>query len=104
MIAEISGLLNMLHILAGFGFLSAVIYSFKLYRETDKGWYWLSLVLSAFFFALAQWTTIIFPVSIENFEIISLVQESSEVIAGALFTISCFGIYKTMKQIRKRLE
>jgi hypothetical protein len=104
MIAELSGVLYALHILAGLGFLAAVVFAFKLYRETDRGWYWLSLVMSAFFFALSQWTTIIFPVSIENFEFLALIQESSEVIAGVLFAISCLGIYKTMKEIRKRVE
>src|SRR5512147_1023332 len=88
MIAEISGLLNLVHILAGIGFLAAVIFAFKLYRETDRGWYWLSLVVSAFFFALSQWSTIIFPVSIQNFELLALVQETSEVIAGVSFAIS----------------
>lgn len=104
MIAEISGLLSLLHILAGVGFLSALLFSVKLYLETDKGWYWLTLVLSALAFGVSEWATIIFPVSIENFEILALVQETSAVAAGLLFTVSCYGIYKTMKDIRKRVE
>jgi hypothetical protein len=104
MISEITGILELLHIAAGLGFLSAVVLAIKLYFETDRGWYWLSLVLSAFFFALSQWATIVFPLSIENFEALALVQETSDLLAGLLFAISCFGIYKTMKEIRKRVE
>jgi len=104
MIAEISGLLSLLHILAGIGFLSAFVFSVKLYFETDKKWYWLSLVLSAISFSVSEWATIIFPVSIENFEILALVQEISAVAAGLLFSVSCYGIFKTMKDIRKRVE
>ncbi|MEW6721772.1 MAG: hypothetical protein AB1324_00765, partial [Candidatus Micrarchaeota archaeon] len=61
-------------------------------------------VASAFFFAVSQWATIIFPISLENFELLAIVQETSELVAGLLFAVSCFGIYKTMKEIRKRVE
>ncbi len=104
MITEISDILNILYIVAGLGFLSSVIFALKLYFETDRGWYWLSLLLSAFFFAISQWTTIIFPISIDNFELLAVVQETTKVFAGLFFALSCFGIYKTMKEIRKRVE
>ncbi len=104
MISEISGFLDLLHIAVGIGFLAAVALSVKLYLETDRKWYWLSLVLSASFFALSLWSTLIFPLSIENFESLSLLQETSELAAGILFSVSCYGIYKTMIDIRKRVE
>jgi hypothetical protein len=104
MITEISGLLDVLHLAAGLGFLAAVAFALKLYVETDKGWYWLSLVLSAAFFALAHWSSIIFPISLENFELLAIIQEASEIVAAILFSVSCYGIYKTMKEIRKRVE
>jgi hypothetical protein len=104
MIAELSGFISLLHIAAGFGFLIAFVFAIKLFLETDRGWYWISLVASAFFFGLSQWATILFPMSVENFELLAVVQETSELIAGLLFAISCFGIYKTMKDIRKRVE
>ncbi|MFN7991834.1 MAG: hypothetical protein U0R44_06800 [Candidatus Micrarchaeia archaeon] len=104
MISEISGFLDILHVAVGVGFLAAAAFAVKLYLETDRNWYWLSLVLSAFFFALSQWSTIVFPLSIENFEALSLLQETSELAAGLLFAVSCFGIYKTMIEIRKRVE
>ncbi|MEW6036605.1 MAG: hypothetical protein AB1529_08400 [Candidatus Micrarchaeota archaeon] len=104
MITEISGLLDVLHLAAGVGFLAAVAFALKLYLETDKGWYWLSLVLSAVFFALAHWSSIIFPISLENFEFLAIIQETSEIVASILLSVSCYGIYKTMKEIRKRVE
>ena len=104
MISEISGYLNILHLAVGLGFLAALVFAIKLYLETDKGWYWLSLVLSAFFFAVSLWSTILFPISIQNFEALSLLQETSQFAAGLLFCVSCFGIYKTMIEIRKRVE
>lgn len=104
MITEISGLLSMLHILSAIGFLGAIFFAIKLYSETDKSWYWIALVLSAFFFALSQWATILFPLSIENFESLAVLQETSEIAASLLFAVSCYGIYKTMIGIRKRVE
>lgn len=104
MISEISGYLNVLHLAVGAGFLAALVIAIKLYLETDRGWYWLCLVLSAFFFSVSLWSTIIFPLSIDNFELLSLLQETSQLAAGLLLTISCFGIYKTMIEIRKRVE
>ncbi len=104
MITEISSLLNVLHILAAIGFLAAIFFAIKLYSETDKSWYWIALVLSAFFFALFQWATILFPLSIENFEFLAVLQETSEIAASLLFAVSCYGIYQTMMRIRKRVE
>jgi hypothetical protein len=104
MISEISGYLNVLHLAVGLGFLAALVFAIKLYLETDRGWYWLTLVLSAFFFSVSLWSTILFPLSIENFELLSLLQETSQLAAGLLFCVSCFGIYKTMIEIRKRVE
>ncbi len=104
MITEISSLLSVLHIIAAIGFLAAIYFAVKLYSETDKSWYWIALVLSAVFFALYQWATILFPLSIENFESLAILQETSGIAAGLLFAVSCYGIYKTMMGIRKRVE
>ncbi len=104
MIIEISGCLNILHLAVGVGFLGALLFAIKLYLETDKGWYWLCLVLSAFFFSVSLWSTILFPLSIGNFEFLTVIQETSQLAAGLLFCVSCYGIYKTMIDIRKRVE
>lgn len=104
MIIEISAVIPLLNLLVGISFLGALALAIKLYLETDRGWYWLSLVLSAFFFVISHWSLIIFPVSIANFEFLAILQETSEIAAGLLFAVSCYGIYKTMKEIRKRLE
>lgn len=104
MITELSGVINFLHLASGIGFLLAVFFAIRLYRETDRGWYWLSLLLSAIFFAVAEWATILFPLTLQNFEFLTVIQETSEVLAGLLFAVSCYGMYKTMKEIRKRVE
>ncbi|MBI5227801.1 hypothetical protein HY988_04400 [Candidatus Micrarchaeota archaeon] len=92
-----------LHILSAACVLAAVFLAYKLYKETDKGWYWLSLLLSAFFFALSQWIVILFPI-VQSFALIGVLKELSEIMASILFAVSCFGIYKTMVEIRKRVE
>jgi hypothetical protein len=92
-----------MHIIAAASVVVAVIFAFKLYRETDRGWYWLSLLLSAFFFALAQWVKILFPGG-SRFALFGIVSEAGEITATLLLAISCYGIYRTMKEIRKRVE
>ncbi len=90
----------LLHIVAALSVLGALYLAFKLYRETDKGWYWLSLLLSSFFFALSQWIIVFFPV-IPSFALLAILRELSEIAAIILFAISCYGIYKGMMEIRK---
>ena len=103
----------LMRIATALGVVGAVYFAFRLYRETDKGWYWAALVLSAFFMALSQWIFIIVPFlqgpqpRIEQREIfgyISIIKDSSEILASLLFAIACYGIYTTMHHIRKRVE
>ncbi len=94
---------SLLHILAAASVVVAVYFAYKLYKETDRAWYWLSLLLSAFLFALAQWITIVFPGG-PRFALLGILSESGDIIATLLLAVSCYGIYKTMKDIRKRVE
>ncbi|MFA5105462.1 MAG: hypothetical protein WC506_00720 [Candidatus Micrarchaeia archaeon] len=90
-------------IITAIGVVAAVYFAYKLYRETDKGWYWAGLFFSAFFFAVSQWIFVLDPVF--GFRGISLaLRDSSELLAIFLFAISCYGIYSTMHKIRKRVE
>ncbi|VVB65560.1 Uncharacterised protein [Candidatus Gugararchaeum adminiculabundum] len=101
---------------AALGVLAAVFFSYRLYRETDKGWYWGTLVLSALFFALSQWVFVLFPIARVHgpgpggpgpgpmWGDLALLRDVCEILAPALFAISCYGIYKTMHAIRKRVE
>jgi len=81
----------------------AVIFAFKLYNETDRGWYWLTLFISIFLIALSQWLVILMP-RIHGLEVFGLLRDLAEISGTLLFAISCYGIYKTMKDIRKRVE
>lgn len=93
-----------LHLFAGFAFLIALVLSAKLYTETDKGWYWISLLFSALFFSIGHWLNIIFPMNIYNFQLLAFLQETSEIFGALLFAAASYGIYSTMKEIRKRVE
>lgn len=94
-----------LHVIAALSFLLAVFFAIRLYNETDKGWYWLSLVLSAMFFAVPQVLRFILPPVVGfNFRLMPVVEEASGIIASLFFTLSCYGMYATMKHIRNRLE
>ena len=95
------------------GVVFAVFFAFRLYKETDKGWYWGALVLSAFFMALSQWIFILvpffqspqfFPEHREIFAYLNIVKDSGEILSSVLFAIACYGMYKTMHKIRKRVE
>lgn len=97
------GIFSILHIIAAASVLVAVYFAYKLYKETDRAWYWLSLLLSAFFFALAQWINIVFPGG-PRFALLGILSESGDIVATLLLAVSCYGIYKTMKDIRKRVE
>ncbi len=83
--------------------LAAVYFSYKLYKETDKGWYWAGLLLSAFFFAVSQWIFVLAPF-VPFLGLLDVLRDSSELLAIFLFAVSCYGIYSTMHKIRKRVE
>ena len=101
----VSIIFAMLHILAAFSLILAVYFAIKLYQETDKGWYWLSLVLSAIFFAVPQWFGFIAPLIRPGILVFPpIIDETSEILAGLLLAVSCYGMYKTMHYIRKKVE
>ncbi len=104
MINVFSDLIGILQLITAIGYLFAIYFAIKLYNETDKGWYWLSLVLSAFFFSLSQWSLYLFPYSKIGLEVMVFIQEFSKLVAGIFFALSCYGIYTAMLEIRKRVE
>jgi hypothetical protein len=91
---------RLLHIVAAASVIGAVVLAYKLYRETDRGWYWLSLLLSAMFFAVSQWINILFPL-VQNFALLGILRQLCEIAATLLFAFSCYGIYRGMLEIRK---
>ena len=98
-------ILTSLHILAALSFILAVYCAIRLYQETDKGWYWLSLVLSAIFFALPQWIGFVAPLFLAPVRLFPpIIDEASEILGGLFLALSCYGMYKTMMHIRKRVD
>jgi len=96
-------LVELLHIVSAVSVLGALVLAIKLFMETDKVWYWFSLLLSALFFALSQWIIVLTPF-LRSFDIIASLTEISDILAILFFAASCYGIYKTMKDIRRRVE
>ncbi|VVB98299.1 Uncharacterised protein [uncultured archaeon] len=95
-------LFPLLHIVAAVSFVGTVALVIKLYFETDKGWYWLSLVLASLAFATAQWITVLFPIAPRG--LLPLMSEAGDIAGSVLLAISFYGMHKTMKDIRKRVE
>ena len=93
-------LLPLLHVVASICAIGTVFVAFKLYSETDKAWYWLSMLLSAVLFAVSQCIFVLAPF-VREFVVIGIIRESLEIGAVLLFAISCYGIYTGMKEIRK---
>jgi hypothetical protein len=94
----------LLHILAAASVLLAVFFAYQLYKETDRAWYWLSLLLSAVLFVFAQGILVVFPPGGPRFALQGIMSEMSDIAATLLLAVSCYGIYKTMHEIRKRVE
>jgi len=93
----------LIQVVSAISTLVALVFAFKLYRETDRGWYWFALLLSAIFFAVSGWIGLLAPI-LRRFEVIMLVRDISEIFGGLLFGLACYGIYKTMMEVRKRME
>jgi len=93
----------LLHLAAAFSFVCAVVLVIALYRETDKGWYWLGLVLSIILIAFSQWLMVVFPHGIGG-PFLPVLSEASAILGSLLLTVSFYGMYKTMRDIRKRME
>lgn len=95
----------LLRIMAALSFVGAVALVVKLYLETDKGWYWLCLVLSILCFAFSQWLSLLFPLGVRGaFPLFPLLSEAGTIAGSLLLTVSFYGMYRTMKDIRKRVE
>lgn len=93
----------LMRVVAAVSAAGAVIFAFKLYNETDRGWYWLTLFLSILLVSLSQWLVILIP-RVHGLEVFGLIRDLADIAGIFLFAVSCYGIYKTMKDIRKRVE
>jgi hypothetical protein len=100
---ELLYLMQILHVVSAVSVVCALVLAIKLFMETDKVWYWFSLLLSALFFALSEWIIVLMPV-LRSFDLIVSMQEMCDILAILFFAASCYGIYRTMKDIRKRVE
>ena len=90
--------------LGSIGFLIAVYYAFRLAKETKNEKYWLILAISAIFLAIHQWAMIPWSFKIITDEIRIIIQQISVIIGAILFTYSVYGLFSSMRKIRRKLE
>lgn len=97
-------LLFLFHFIALFCILCAMYFAIKLYKETDKGWYWGGLLFGVVFYSISQILTFLFPTLVTTIKILPLFIELAEIIGAILLGVSFYGMHKTMNEIRKRIE
>ncbi len=103
--ADLIFFFGMLRIVAALSFFATLALVVKLYLETDKGWYWLSLVVSIILLALSEWITLLFPLERRGaLPILATISEAGTIAGAILLALSFYGMYKTMHDIRKRVE
>lgn len=91
-------------LLGSLGFLVVVFFAFKLSRETKNEKYWLILAISAIFLAVHQWAMVPWELHLITTEVKFVVQEVSVIIGAILFAFAVYGLYDSMKKIRRKME
>jgi len=101
---NMNGITDVLTIIASVVLLFAVYFSFKLSRETKHEGYWLSLSLGLFIFAVHHWLMI--PSLWGNISdaALELVENITSILGGILIVYSTYGLYKSMKTVKQKVE
>lgn len=90
---------NIITSLSTFFFIAAIIFSFKLSRETGGEKYWVFFLISAIAFGIAHLVR-----QVPNFFLgnnVFLIAESSEIIGAFSLAYACYGLWTSMKKIRE---
>lgn len=96
--------LDILVFLASFVFLIAVYFSFRLSRETQHEKYWLALAVGFLVFAIHHWLEIPLGMGLLPEGTERIVEQFSSIIGSILFAYATHGLYKSMKEINKKLK
>jgi hypothetical protein len=95
--------LDYLSIVSSLVFLIGVYFAFKLSKETRHEKYWLYFVLGFFIFAIHHWMMIPLNFGLSN-EIQEIIEHTTSIIGALFIGYATFGLYNSMRKIRKRLE
>jgi len=95
---------EILLIIASVVLLIAVYFSFKLSRETKHEKYWFLLSLGLFIFAVHHWLMIPFHLGSVSDDIQGIINQLSSILGGILVAYSTYGLYKSMKLVKQKVE
>lgn len=96
--------LEILIIIASFIFLIAVYFSFMLSKETHHEKYWLALAIGFLVFAFHHWLEIPLSFGFISEGTESIIEQISSILGSILFAYATHGLYKSMKEINKKLK
>jgi uncharacterized membrane protein YagU involved in acid resistance len=96
--------LEILIFLASFIFLIAVYFSFKLSKATHHEKYWLAMAIGFLVFAIHHWMMIpltfgLLPEGMER-----VIEQVSSIVGSSLFAYATHGLYRSIKEINKKLQ
>ena len=95
---------EILLIIASIVLLVAVYFSFKLSRETKHEKYWILLSLGLLIFAIHHWLMIPFQFGNVSSEARELIDSFSSILGGILIAYSTYGLYKSMRLVKQKVE
>ncbi|MBI2079762.1 hypothetical protein HYT84_03285 [Candidatus Micrarchaeota archaeon] len=96
--------LFILDVIGAVALIIALVFSVKLYLETDRKWYWLFFCLAAFAFMAKHWIEIVWLPGIIDPQLSRALQKITEILGGLFLALACYGLYFGMKNIRERVE
>lgn len=91
-------------ILSSIIFFFSSYFAIKLYRETDRELYWFFLVIAAFAFTFHSWVYMPYRFNIIDYETFYLMMNTGEIVGGFSLAYAAFGLYNSMRKIRKRVS
>ena len=96
--------LNILAIVASITFLIAVYFAYKLSKETKHEKYWVVLAIGFLIFAIHHWIMVPGILGKFNENLIEIIEHSSSIIAALLIAYATYGLYNSMKIIKKKIQ
>ncbi len=91
-------------LLASLGFLVAIYFAYKLWRETRGERYWPYFLVSAVALGVREWAVIPVDLHLISRSTGILIVEASAIVGGLAFAYASYGLYASMKRIREHLK
>ena len=90
-------------VFSGVFLLGAIVFSFLLSRESGGEKYWVFFLLSAIGFAVSHFASVGFFVFLPS-DSESFVARVGQLVGAFSFAYACFGLFASMKKIRKKMS